>query len=367
MKKNIAIVANSNNLYSETFIQAHKSINANVFFYYSGLIPEKLENYGSLYTNSFKNIILKSYYRIFKNQGVSGYFFKKSLKKYKIDTVLAEFGTNAANIMDVCKKINMPLVAYFFGFDAYKTDVLTEYNIKYKDLFDYCKAIMVVSLDMKEQLISLGCDVNKIVYSPCAPNDAFFQVKPTFKEPRSFIALGRFVNKKSPDSTILAFRQVVKKYPDAKLYFGGNGILEEVAKRLVNYFNLNANVEFIGVQSQAEYIGYYSKVAGFIQHSITAEDGDKEGTPVAVLEASLAGLPIISTMHAGIPEVVINGETGFLVKENDIDAMANAIIYLIENPERAKLMGAKGRDFVNQNFSMRSHLEILENTLSCNG
>ncbi|MBV6879086.1 glycosyltransferase [Epilithonimonas ginsengisoli] len=363
MKKNIAIVTNSNNLYSETFIQAHKNIDANVFFYYSGRIPEMLENYGPLYKHSFKQIIHRLYYRLFKNKNISAYLFRESLKENKIDTVLSEFGTNAVHILDICRQENMPLVTYFFGFDAYKTEVLKEYANQYKALFEYCKAIMVVSLDMKEQLISLGCDEKKIVYSPCAASDIFLKVQPSFEEPKSFIALGRFVNKKSPDSTILAFKKVIEKYPETKLYFGGNGVLEETSKRLVNYFNLNSNIKFIGVQDQNSYIRYFQKVAAFVQHSITAEDGDKEGTPVAILEASLAGLPIISTLHAGIPEVVINGETGILVEEHDINGMANAIIQIIENTDRAKMMGEKGRNYVKQNFSMQSHLEILEKTL----
>jgi len=363
MNKNIAIVTNSNNVYSETFIQAHKNINANVFFYYSGRIPEMLENYGRLYKSTFINLFLRVYFRLFQNRSISSYLFKKSLKKNKIDTVLSEFGTNAVNILEICKECKIPMVTYFLGIDAYKREILENNSLNYRALFSYCKAIMVVSLDMKKQLISLGCDEGKIVYSPCAPNDMFFEINPTFEEPRSFIALGRFVNKKSPDSTILAFRKVVEKYPDARLYLGGNGFLEDVSKRLVNYFGLNSNIIFIGVKDQDSYKEYFKKVAGFIQHSITAQDGDKEGTPVAVLEASLAGLPVVSTIHAGIPEVVINGKTGLLVEENDIDGMAEAIIELIESPEKAKVMGKNGKDFIKNNFSMRSHLEVLEKTL----
>lgn len=362
MKKNVAIVATYNNKFSETFIQAHKNIEANVFFYYSGGTPTLLENEGPLFKKSIQNYLKKGV-SIIKKENYNEYLFGKSLQDKKIDVVLAEFGINGVAVLPTCKRLNIPLVTYFFGYDAYKIDTLEKYISSYKKLFDYCKAIMVVSLDMKNQLISLGCPANKIVYSPCAPNEIFYDVIPSFEEPKSFIALGRFVNKKSPDSTILAFKKVVDKHPDAKLYFGGDGVLLEVSKRLVQYFKLEKNVIFIGIQDQKSYIEYFKRIAGFVQHSIIAEDGDKEGTPVAVLEASLAGLPVISTLHAGIPEVVINTETGLLVPEHDIDAMADAIISIIENPSKAKIMGEKGKSFVKDNFSMTKHLKAVEQTL----
>ena len=363
MKKNVAIVATYNNKFSETFIQAHKTINANVSFYYSGGIPQELEGEGVLLKKSLLNYAKQYFLSKIKKVNIREALFEKSLKDRNIEVVLAEFGVNGIAVLPACKKLNIPLVTYFFGYDAYKKDILEKNLKKYKLLFDYCKKIMVVSLDMKNQLVSLGCPVSKIVYSPCAPNDIFYEINATFSEPRSFVALGRFVNKKSPDSTILAFKKVADKYPDAKLYFGGDGALQEVSKRLVDYFKLQSNIEFIGIQNQDSYKEYFKKVAGFVQHSITAEDGDKEGTPVAVLEASLAGLPVISTFHAGIPEVVINGETGILVNEHDIDAMADAIIKVIENTEKAKMMGKKGKDFIKENFSMEKHLKVVEQTL----
>ena len=97
----------------------------------------------------------------------------------------------------------------------------------------------------------------------------------------------------------------------------------------------------------------------FVQHSITADNGDMEGTPVAVLEASAAGLPVISTFHAGIPDVIIHGETGLLVEEHDVEGMANYMIHLLENPDKAINMGAKGKTHIRDNFSLDRHLNTI--------
>ena len=70
----------------------------------------------------------------------------------------------------------------------------------------------------------------------------------------------------------------------------------------------------------------------FVQHSITdSHTGDQEGLPVAVLEAMASGLPVVATRHAGIPEAVVEGETGYLVEEGDIGAMAGHIARLAED------------------------------------
>ena len=88
-----------------------------------------------------------------------------------------------------------------------------------------------------------------------------------------------------------------------------------------------------------------------------------EGTPVGILEASAAGIPVIATRHAGIPDVIIDRETGFLVNEHDVDEMAKQLITLIENQDLAKKMGAKGKENIKNNFSMKMHLEVIISTL----
>lgn len=97
----------------------------------------------------------------------------------------------------------------------------------------------------------------------------------------------------------------------------------------------------------------------FVQHSIQAIDGDSEGTPTAIIEASAASLPVISTKHAGIPEVVIDGETGLLVEEHDVAGMAEAMSTLLENKTLARKMGAAGKTRVKKYYSMGKHIERL--------
>lgn len=365
-KLNVAILSPDQNAYSETFIQAHKKINAKVFFYYGGSVPNHLEGIGLLKPKpgTVKWWLIKFFHRI---QGdklpVAGVIIKKSFKKEKINIVLAEYGTTGAEIVPVCKKMKMPLITIFHGFDASVNEIVKEYQNKYLDLFNHARKILVVSEVMKNKLISIGCPPYKIIKTVCSPNNKFLKLVPTFTETQSFVSIGRFVNKKAPYYTILAIKKVTESYPNVKLYFAGIGELLETTENLVKYLKLENNVIFLGIITPDEYASLLTRVTGFILHSITAKNGDMEGTPVSILEASAAGIPVISTRHAGIKEVIIEGQTGLLVNEHDVDSMADCIIKLIENIDYAKELGNQGKLNIERNFSMDSHLSIINNSL----
>lgn len=364
--KKIAIISPNQNAYSETFIQAHRNINADVFFYYGGAIPSYFEGTGFIGPNPSKYNRIKSFIkRKIKLQKLSDHeeAFAKSLIKNKIDTVFAEYGTTGASVLSLCKHYNIPLVTIFHGFDASKKEIIDSYKQRYYDLFGYATSVIAVSSPIKNKLIELGCHPEKIVHTPCAPNDKFLAIRPTFQEQKSFVAIGRFVNKKAPYYTILAIKKVAEKHPNVKLYFGGEGELLETCRNLVNYFRLEDNIKLLGRITPDEYVDILSNVSGFIQHSITAENGDMEGTPVAVLEASAAGIPVIATKHAGIPDVIIDQETGLLIDEHDVDGMAENIIKIIESPELGKKLGEKGKQKVKDNFTMDKHLRNIEKAL----
>ncbi len=363
---NVALVSPSHNAYSETFIQAHKKIDANVFYYYGGTIPNHLEGYGVIEPKSGTlNSWVRKFWRRIRREtfSVGETEFIKSLQDNEINVVFAEFGITGAELVHLCKRIHLPLVTIFHGYDAYVHKIIQDYKIKYLDLFQYAGKIIVVSEAMKSKLISLGCPDYKIVYTPCAPNDMFCKIKPIFSEQKSFIAVGRFDDKKAPYYTLLSIRKVAEKYPDVKLYYAGLGTLYETVKNLTKYFKLENNVKLLGIITPNDFVSLLIKATGFIQHSITSISGDMEGTPVAILEASAAGIPVVSTRHGGISEVIIDGKTGFLVDEHDVDGMALNIIKLIENPGLAKEMGHYGKENIIQNFSMEKHLYIIKSTL----
>ena len=105
------------------------------------------------------------------------------------------------------------------------------------------------------------------------------------------------------------------------------------------------------------------QVRGFVQHSKVAPDGDSEGSPVAVMEAQLSGLPVVATRHAGIPEVVLENQTGLLVDEGDESAMAQAMSLLLLDPDLASRLGDGGRRRIKERFTIEHHLRQVEQLL----
>ncbi len=356
---NLAILSPYENAYSETFIQAHRSLPFNVFFYCNGndYVPAQLAGTGRLVRLSQKIYFeLKSL--INKKSTRSEHSLKYLLKKKKIDCVLAEYGVTAAASLKVIQSLHLPLIVHFHGFDASDKNILLKYKEKYVEVFQYAKFVVAVSKKMSADLIKLGCPPNKIVLSICGPNSDFFNVEPTFIT-KQFTAIGRFIDKKAPHLTIRAFSQVAKQYPDSRLSFGGNGKLLRACKDLVKELGIGEQVSFLGRLSRTEIVELFSTSLAFVQHSVIAENGDSEGTPVAILEASAAGLPVIATRHAGIPDVIDHGKTGFLVEELDVDSMADYMMELCENPEKGKSMGLNGKRNMNLNFTIEKHLNCL--------
>jgi len=357
---NIAILSTSKNAYSETFIQAHKNLlDGNIKYYYGSFSNQQLEGEGSI-LKGVKRYVSKGIEKLRNEPRLAE---KKALihswKKHKIDVILAEYGTTAAMYLDIIQTSGIPLVIHFHGYDAARYETLKEFQEEYRQMFNYAKYVIAVSGVMYDKLITLGCPREKLIKNTYGPNDIFLELKPKFTKPQ-FIAIGRFTDKKAPYYVILAFKNVLKSFPEAKLIMAGDGYLLNLCENLVRYFDIANSVEFIGVISPSEFRDYLEESLAFVQHSITAKSGDMEGTPLAVLESSAAGIPVISTKHAGIPDVIINEETGLLVDEHDVEGMSQNMIRILSDKPYALEMGAKGRDNVFKNFSMKKHIDKID-------
>ena len=230
-------------------------------------------------------------------------------------------------------------------------------------MFDYASVIIAVSKHMVEQLVKLGALAEKVVYVPYGVEINKFAQAAVLKSPPHVLSVGRFVEKKAPYLTILAFKKVLERLPEARLVMVGAGLLHDVCSKLIKALHVEHAVELKGIVDHAGVAALMQESRVFVQHSLVPASGDTEGTPVAILEAGAAGLPVVSTRHAGISDAVIHGKTGFLVNEGDIDAMAEYLYQLLANPELASEMGKNAREHISANFSMDRSIEKLSNIL----
>jgi colanic acid/amylovoran biosynthesis glycosyltransferase len=134
----------------------------------------------------------------------------------------------------------------------------------------------------------------------------------------------------------------------------GEGPLREPLQRLIDDLEIGDTVRLHGAR-EAEYVRRHMEQADiFVLASVVAGDGDEEGTPVSLLEAQAARVPVVATRHAGIPEIVRDGQTALLVGERDADALADALERLADDPALRARLGAAGRAHVELRHDIES-------------
>lgn len=366
----ICIITTNKKGYSETFIRNHiQHLPFSKKVLYEGLSPVLYdwETEEPLYNPYFYKIQrhFVSKLKPFSEEEFISTYLSAYLKKNKIQIALAEFGPVGANVIEACMKAEVPLIVHFHGDDAHKEGFIKKYN-GYQKLIKHAKGVICVSNAMKEQLSRLGFSDQQLHLIPYGIDVSFFSGGNPASSAPTFLAVGRFVDKKAPHLSILAFQKVLKKIPDAKLIMIGTGYLLSACKALARSLGISSQVEFKGICDQNEVQLYMKQSRAFLMHSVTPETGEKEGTPLSILEAGASGLPVISTFHAGIPEAVIHKKTGFLVNEYDIEKMSLYMIELAEKPDLAQQMGEAGKNHIKSSYSLNQQIKKLADVIkSC--
>lgn len=363
---NLCIIKPNKVNYSEPFVEAHvQRLPGNKKVVYGSFFPIYAHDGSFLIRNKLKLAIYLFQKRVLgrKSIPVRTKAFTEYLKKEKIDVVLAEYGPSGALVTEACRRAEVPLVIHYHGFDAHHQETIREYAEWYRQSYAYASAVIGVSEDMCSALEALGCPPEKIVYNPYGVDLDLFQPVEVSRSPVQFLSVARFADKKAPHHTIRAFANVLKKFPAARLVMAGNGPLWNTSKQLAAELGLAEQLEFAGVLSHEQVYERMKTSRAFVQHSVTAADGDSEGTPNSILEAAASGLPVVSTRHAGIKEAVLDKKTGFLVEEHDEEGMAAAMCGLAEDAALAASLGANARRHMEENYSFPQRIGRLWNII----
>ena len=366
INRRICIITTNKGAYSETFIRNHiDELPFEKSVLYGGMsIISDWENESPL-VNAH---LIKLGHRLAATQTTSLQIrvLSRFLKKKRVQAVLAEFGPVGEHVLDACLLTGVPLIVHFHGDDAHAKKYHSRYS-NYERLVDHAVAVIGVSETMIEQLAALGFSKQKLHLVPYGIDTFFFsQGTPQVAKP-NFVAVGRFVDKKAPHLLILAFSKVLKVIPEATLILIGIGPLLLSCKTLAEALQISTQIKFKGVCSQDEVRQYMQQSRAFLMHSVTPETGDKEGTPLSILEASATGLPVVSTRHAGISEAVVHDKTGFLVEEGDIEGMASYITALAKDASLAQRMGDAGRKHIEKYYQLKEQIsklaEVIEDVI----
>jgi glycosyltransferase involved in cell wall biosynthesis len=364
----VCVISPNASAYSETFIRAHiEGLAATVRVLHGGWFPTQTEDGSPLLSGRIGSRAVRACARRLLRRPPE-YFSARALARFLassgVEVVLAEYGPTGVAVRDACARADIPLVVHFHGFDAYHQPTLQTHGSAYARMFEDAAAVVAVSRDMERALLALGARRERLFYNPYGVDTTLFASGEPAAAPPAFVAVGRFVEKKAPQLVVLAFAEVWRACPEARLLMVGDGPLLGATQQLARALDLGNAVEFLGPRAHADVATIMRRARAFVQHSVVATDGDSEGTPVAVLEAGAAGVPVVATRHGGIPDAVVSGETGLLVDEGDVRAMARCMLQLAKDPQLAGRLGDAARVRICAEFSvekaMNGLLRILE-------
>jgi colanic acid/amylovoran biosynthesis glycosyltransferase len=289
------------------------------------------------------------------------------------DIMHCHFGP-VGRIGSLLKDIEAPIKKYLTSFHAADLTVYLRKNDRnsYQQLFKNCDLILPISYRWKDKLIELGCDKQKIKVHRMGVNCKLFNYKKRgFPKDGAIklISVARLVEKKGIEYGIRAISNLIKENKKLEYNIVGDGPLKTNLYELIKKMNIKDNVRLLGKKTQNEVRNLLDQSHILLAPSVTAENGDQEGIPVALMEAMAMGLPVISTQHSGIPELIENGVSGLLVPERDVEALTEALRFSLNNPSICEKYSGKARSRIEQEYDidkLNIELEALFSELLSN-
>jgi len=284
----------------------------------------------------------------------------------------AHFGTEGWYHLGVQRKVDLPLITTFYGDDMSRLPRIRPiWKKRYKKLFEAGTLFLAEGPYMAQSLADLGCPPDKVRVQHLGVDVQHIHFIPRHLQKGETVRIlmaCSFREKKGIHYGVRAFAQAARKHSNIEMRIVGGAKTDDEKQLMVACQTIAKNegvadkISFLGYIPYSRYLHEIANAHIFLAPSIRAADGDTEGgAPVAVIEASAAGMPVIATWHCDIPNVVVNGETGLLVPERNVKALTEAILYMVSSPEIWYVFGTKGRVRVENEFNALKQVQRLEN------
>ncbi|MEP0911691.1 glycosyltransferase [Leptolyngbya sp. GB1-A1] len=287
----------------------------------------------------------------------------------KLALIHAHFGPDGIYAMRIAEQFKIPLIVTFHGHDitVSRKAMLRSGKIAYyqflrheNELKQKASLFIAVSDYIRKKLIEFGYPPDKVILHYIGIDTQKFSPSTNIGEERYILCVGRHTPKKGIDTLLRAFARIAHHHPDVSLVQVGTGEMSHDLHTLAQQLGIEHRVRFLGAQSYDVVQNLMRNATIFALPSQMAEDGNSEGLPFVILEASASGIPVVSTWHSGIPEAVLNEQTGFLVPEKNDELFAEKLNALLEQPGQALDLGRQGRSFVCEHFDIRKQSIKLE-------
>ncbi|RJP71113.1 MAG: glycosyltransferase [Candidatus Abyssobacteria bacterium SURF_17] len=298
-------------------------------------------------------------------------YYESVMKAQRPVLIHAHFGNCGHHILPLAERLDLPLVTSFYGYDvSHLTQADPVWIERYKELFHGGKIFIVEGAHMGRMLESLGCPPEKIRIVRLGIDLARIPYRERAAENEiRILAAGSFREKKGHPFAIEAVGRIAQKHRNVSFTIIGDAaehIPREAAEKkkilaAIGRPGLSGRVRLLGYQPYDVFIRELYEHHIFISPSVNAADGDNEGgAPVSIIEASASGMPIVSTKHCDIPEVVLDGVSGLLVAERDTEALADRLDHLCSHPDLWREMGLAGRKHIEEDYDIHKQIPKLE-------
>lgn len=263
----------------------------------------------------------------------------------KFDVIHAQFGNCGACYHTVQDTLGVPMVCSLRGNDTLlpRKSLLSEYESMFKELVRFLPGCEY----LREKAIEIGCppDRTEITFSEKNIRLYSYFDRSSLIRPRPVIfTAARLYWRKGYIYALEALRILKQRGLDFEYWIVGDGEDRMALEYAVNDLDVKDRVKFMGAKTASEVSELMREADIFLMTSVL------EGQGGVVVEAQATGLPVVATRSGGVPECMIEGETGIIVELRDSKGIADALQYLIENPEVRFEMGKKGRRLAEEKF-----------------
>ncbi|HLC99907.1 hypothetical protein A2841_03860 [Candidatus Kaiserbacteria bacterium RIFCSPHIGHO2_01_FULL_48_10] len=274
----------------------------------------------------------------------------------------------AAFILNRLFKI--PYIVYCHGMDIMLASSHPRKKRLVRQILARAKFVVANSEFTKKEIIKYGVrEQNILTLYPC-PNlhiarevtsDELAELRQQYHLEKKFILLttGRLVERKGHDVVLGVLAKIKEKIPNIHYIIVGDGPRRNEIETMVEMLKLQNDVTLVGEASEHDLAAWYAVSDVFVMLSRQVGIGDVEGFGIVYLEANMFGKPVIAGRSGGTEDAVIDGETGLLVDPTNTDEIQSAIAELLLDSEKAKTMGEKGRQRVNEVFQWSKQVEPL--------
>lgn len=281
--------------------------------------------------------------------------------------VHAHFGLNGAFALPMLRRRPLPLAISFHGHDVGGLFPVNARSLRYRryqrlapELFDRASLLLTASTELADRLEELGARRSKLVVHRLGIDLCRFAYVERDAMTMKGLMVGRMVEKKGMVFGLMAFARLLAEHPEAELALIGDGPLREGLRAKAKELGLGDAVRFLGVRDAEGVKNAMQEADFFLAPSVETARGDRESGTLVVKEACATGLPVVASHHGGIPEIVEDGTTGYLVEERDVDALAERLIALARDPGLRLRLGRQSRAKMEREYDTRVRNAELE-------